>query len=152
MCFQSLYVVTVVKKALAYVVRGDELLVFRHVDFPEAGLQVPAGTIEEGEAPDSAVIREVSEESGLTSARVVSLVGMYRHVPEGQKCALHERYVYHLEFTGETPSHWNHVESCRSDGGPPVSFRFYWIKLNDPDLNLAGSQGDLLEKLIDNLS
>ncbi len=144
--------VSVVKKALAYVVRGDELLVFRHADFPEAGLQVPAGTVEEGEAPDAAVIREVSEESGLTSVRLVSLVGTYRHVPEGQKCAVHERYVYHLEFTGKTPSRWTHIESFRSDGGPPVSFRFYWMKLNDPDLNLSGGQGDLLEELTKNLS
>ena len=28
------------RKVLAYVTRGDELLVFRHRDFPEAGLQV----------------------------------------------------------------------------------------------------------------
>ncbi len=143
-----MHLVTVVKKALAYVVRGDELLVFRHADFPEAGLQVPAGTVERGEAPDAAVIREVSEESGLTSVRLVSLVGRYRYVPEGQKCVLHERYVYHLEFSGRTPTHWNHIESRRSDGGPPVSFRFQWMKLNDPDLNLAVNQGDLLEKLI----
>ena len=33
------------RKVLAYVTRGDELLVFRHRDFPEAGLQVPAGTM-----------------------------------------------------------------------------------------------------------
>ena len=143
---------TVVKKALAYVVRGDELLVFRHTDIPEAGLQVPAGTVEEGEAPDAAVIREVFEESGLTSVRIVSLVGRYRYAPEGQKCAVHERHVFHLEFTGQTPSHWTHVESHRSDGGPPLSFRFYWMKINDPDLSLAGSQGDLLEKLTENLS
>lgn len=116
--------VTVVKKALAYVVRGDELLVFRHADFPESGLQVPAGTVEDGEAPDAAVIRELFEESGLASVRLVSLFGRYRYVPEGQKGAVHERYVYHLEFTGQTPSQWTHIESCRSDGGPPISFHF----------------------------
>ena len=38
-----------VEKAFAYITRDDELLVFRHVDSPEAGIQVPAGTIEPGE-------------------------------------------------------------------------------------------------------
>ena len=44
-------------KVLAYVTRGDELLVFRHRDFPAAGLQVPAGAIEEGEDPQDAALR-----------------------------------------------------------------------------------------------
>ena len=39
------------RKVLAYITKGQEpnleLLVFEHKDFPEAGLQVPAGTIEE---------------------------------------------------------------------------------------------------------
>ena len=49
---------TTLLKVLAYVTRlrnGDvELLVFDHRDAPEAGIQVPAGTIEPGESPDVA--------------------------------------------------------------------------------------------------
>ncbi len=40
------------KKVFAYITRGDKLLVFRHADFPEAGIQVPAGTAKEGEGLD----------------------------------------------------------------------------------------------------
>ena len=52
-------------KVYAYITRGDHLLVFRHVDFPEAGIQIPGGTLEDGEEPDEAVLREAFEETGL---------------------------------------------------------------------------------------
>ena len=42
-----------------------ELLVFQHAGMPEASLQVPGGTVEQGETPIDAVAREVLEESGL---------------------------------------------------------------------------------------
>ncbi len=42
-----------------------ELLVFQHAGMPEASLQVPGGTVEQGETPIEAVAREVLEESGL---------------------------------------------------------------------------------------
>ena len=57
------------EKAYGFVLReraaGLELLVFEHAEQPEAGLQVPGGTIEDGETPLAAVAREVLEESGL---------------------------------------------------------------------------------------
>jgi len=59
------------EKAYGFVLRegagGRELLVFEHANMPEAGLQVPGGTVkvEAGETPLQAVAREVLEESGL---------------------------------------------------------------------------------------
>ena len=47
-------------KVFAYIIRGEHLLVFRHVDFPEAGIQIPGGTMEGGEDPALAVLREPS--------------------------------------------------------------------------------------------
>jgi hypothetical protein len=41
-----------VNKVYAYFTRRDQLLVFRHVDFPEVGIQVPGGTVEGDEAPE----------------------------------------------------------------------------------------------------
>ena len=66
-----------VKKVVAYNTRGDELLVFTHREFPEAGVQVPAGTVEEGETLDAAVLREVHEETGLppTAVRKMAYLG-----------------------------------------------------------------------------
>ena len=62
-----------VHKVTAFVTRGDsdgrELLVFRH---PSAGIQLPAGTVEAGEAIEAAVLREVREETGLTEVVITA--------------------------------------------------------------------------------
>ncbi|MEA3336062.1 MAG: FAD-dependent oxidoreductase [Chloroflexota bacterium] len=42
----------------------DYLLVFKHTNFPEACIQVPAGTLEPGETAEAGVLREAYEESG----------------------------------------------------------------------------------------
>jgi 8-oxo-dGTP diphosphatase len=36
-------------KVIVYVTSADHLLVFRQPEFPEAGLQVPGGTVDHGE-------------------------------------------------------------------------------------------------------
>lgn len=57
------------KKVHAYITREKEgvmqLLVFKHRDIREAGIQVPGGTVDEGETLEAAILREVQEESGL---------------------------------------------------------------------------------------
>ena len=45
------------------------------MDFPEAGIQIPGGTIEDGEEPDEAVQREAFKETGLEKLRLVSHLG-----------------------------------------------------------------------------
>lgn len=53
---------------------GTELLLFRH---PHAGIQIPAGSVEEGEDIDAAALREAHEESGLpmSSLQIVRRIG-----------------------------------------------------------------------------
>lgn len=52
---------------------GDEaLLLFRH---PYAGIQIPAGTVEVGETPAAAALREAREESGLRDLVVERYLG-----------------------------------------------------------------------------
>lgn len=65
------------QKVICYIVRAGRLLVFKHVDEPleVTGLQVPAGSIEPGESPEDAALREASEETGLTGFRVVRKIG-----------------------------------------------------------------------------
>ncbi|WP_411266749.1 NUDIX domain-containing protein [Enemella evansiae] len=65
-----------VRKVVGYVVHDRRLLVFTHDQLPldVLGVQVPAGTVEPGEPPESAVVREVLEETGI-SARVLRSPG-----------------------------------------------------------------------------
>lgn len=136
-----------VKKVLAYVTDGDMLLVFRHRDFPEAGLQVPAGTVEQNEDPETAVLRELREESGLTEVRIVRLAGYYVHDARPHRDELHERHVFHIEPTSPQKRSWTHHEDHASDGSGPITFEFFWMKLGDPGLTLSGDQGELLGDL-----
>jgi ADP-ribose pyrophosphatase YjhB (NUDIX family) len=76
-----------VRKVAAVVVRasagGDEVLVFEHPQ-PEGGVlaQLPAGTVEPGEAPLAAVVRELREETGVLG-EVVRLAGVVDEEFEG---------------------------------------------------------------------
>lgn len=51
---------------------GRELLLFEH---PTAGVQIPAGTVEEGEAVEAAALREAGEESGLAGFTIRRFLG-----------------------------------------------------------------------------
>lgn len=90
-----------VRKVVGYVVHGDRLLVFTHDDVPldVAGVQVPAGTIEPGETPEDAVVREIWEETGLP-ARVVSSLGVQRYDMWPSKPEVHERHFFPARTAG----------------------------------------------------
>ena len=138
-------VVRVVEKVVAYITRDRHLLVFRHVD-SEAGIQVPAGTVEPGESPEHAVMREAREETGLPGLELRRFLGA-RDVdmsPHG-RAELHRRSFYHLELRGDAPSLWRHVEA--GGGAPGIEFELYWVLFPDHVPELAASQGDLLTEL-----
>lgn len=65
-----------VKKVTAFVTRersgAKELLVFKH---PSAGIQIPAGTVEDGECLETGVMREVYEETGLKLVKIEKFLG-----------------------------------------------------------------------------
>ena len=138
----------VVEKVVAYVTRGAHLLVFRHVDF-DAGIQVPAGTLEPGESPRDGVLREAAEETGLDGLEVRRFLGVRDYDMSAYGLAeVHRRYYFHLEHGGGAPSIWRHFEShpsgCRSER---IEFELYWVRLPDEVPELAGCQGDLLGEL-----
>ena len=65
-----------IEKVTAFIMRstshGAELLLFGH---PHAGIQIPAGTVEPGEAPEQAVVREAREETGLDALTLREYLG-----------------------------------------------------------------------------
>jgi len=65
--------------------RGDELLLFEH---PHAGIQIPAGTLEPGETPEQAALREAYEETGLAELKVSRILGEHEY-----HCLPDERYM-----------------------------------------------------------
>lgn len=108
-----------VRNVVGYVVHDDRLLVFTHDGVPldGAAVQVPAGTIEPGEAPAAAVVREVSEESGL-GVRGVGALGIERYDVWPSESEVHERHFFQLVPTDDDlPERWAAGEDGPSDGG-----------------------------------
>lgn len=141
------------RKAYAYIVHQGRLLVFRHRDFPEAGIQVPGGTLEDGERPEAAVLREAQEETGLAGLQVVRLVGeQIRPVTSERMNLIHHRYFFLLKCTETPPETWTHAENDPSDGSPePIWLEFFWARLPNGVPELSGRQDFCLNKMIDYL-
>lgn len=134
-------------RVVAYITWEDRLLVFEHTEFPEAGIQVPAGRPEEDETLEEAVLREAQEETGLTDMRIVSYLGSRRIDLYGKKGEVENRHFYHLELLGNAPERWLHDEEHPSDGSPaPIEFVLYWVDLLEPP-ELAWKHGELLHKI-----
>lgn len=139
-----------VKKAFAYITRKkegtQELLVFRHWN-PEAGIQVPKGTIEKGESPAEAVMREAFEETGLDTLELVSLVATdVIHFPfADDDSSVQERHFFHLKITYEAHDNWTHeVQGSGVDEG--MKFAYYWLALEQKD-ELIANMGDYVQLL-----
>ncbi|WP_416383068.1 NUDIX domain-containing protein [Nocardia cyriacigeorgica] len=69
-------------RVATYVVRyrtAPQLLVFDRVGLPEAGTQIPAGGVHPGEALDTAVLREVAEETGLINVSIADRIAVDDH-------------------------------------------------------------------------
>lgn len=136
-------------KAFAYITHGSRLLVFRHPNSLEAGIQVPAGTIENGERPEDAVMREAVEETGLSDLILVGKLG--EHVRDMSDWGLHElhhRHFFHLRCEGDPPPTWQHYEMSPSTGEPPILFQLFWVQLPDGVPQLLCDHGKMLPELL----
>lgn len=142
------------RKVFAYITHGDRLLVFTQPDAPEAGVQVPAGTISDDERPEDAVLREAREETGLAGLTLVGFLGeqFLDRAPSGRD-EIHHRRFYHLRCAGTPPDTWEHYEDDPSDGsGRSYLFAFSWARLPHGVPDLIADHGILLPRLLEVLS
>lgn len=137
------------QRVAIYVVRtsdnGLELLVFDHVDAPEAGTQIPAGGIDSGEELVNATIREVREETGLEDIREIEILGTQDllHPEVGVP-----RFTTFLRATTNTvQSGWDHrVFGEGDDSG--MNFRCYFVPIEVAQDVLHWEQAEFLDRLV----
>ncbi|MFD5239939.1 NUDIX hydrolase [Streptomyces tendae] len=136
-------------KVLCYVVRAEELLVFRHTDYSyeEVGIQVPAGSIRVGETPEAAALREAGEETGLKDLKIVRKLGEAEYDISPYRFEIQHRHVFHLELTETTPERWASQEDHDGEH-EPTRFECFWIPLEAAHV-LQSGQGALLGRLYD---
>ena len=134
------------EKVVAYITQSDKLLVFSHPHHPEAGIQVPAGTIKAGEAPEEAVMREAYEETGLEQLKLRTFLGMREYdLALFGRAEVQRRYFFHLELCGDAPPVWRHFETDPSEGGTePIEFELFWVQFPHGVPELIAGQGALL--------
>jgi 8-oxo-dGTP pyrophosphatase MutT (NUDIX family) len=139
--------IPIVPKAFAYITSHGHLLVFEQLGCPEAGLQVPAGTLEPEEAPAAAALREADEETGLRGFDAVVPLGVrdFDARPFGRR-EIHRRHFFHLPFSGAVGELWRHVERHASGGSRrPITFELSWLPLSSARTALSFDQGALVD-------
>ncbi|PFF68186.1 NUDIX hydrolase [Bacillus thuringiensis] len=136
------------KKVHAYITREKEgvmqLLVFKHRDIHEAGIQVPGGTVDEGETLEAAILREVQEESGLRHLCIERFLADYIiHVKEKQE--YEKRHFFHVTLLTDVKDTWEHIVSA-GEKDQSLAFSYEWVNIAKcPEL--AGKQGEFLHLL-----
>ena len=141
------------RKVFAYITHRDRLLVFRHTQYPDAGIQVPAGTVEDGENLKVAVVREACEETGLEKLKLNSFLGIHaRDMSDVGRNEFHLRHFYHLICEGNPPETWRHIEKQPSEGEETeYESEFFWAKLPDDVPDLVCDHGYFLSKMIETM-
>jgi 8-oxo-dGTP pyrophosphatase MutT (NUDIX family) len=122
------------QKSFSYIIRasqaGSELLVFDSLEEP--GLEVPKGSVQPGETPAQAAVREVWEESGLTGLILIRELGVTLWQDEEQH--------FYLFKTGQAlPDRFGHVVTGQ-DGDRGMCYQFRWLEIT-PALSQSLVQG-----------
>lgn len=136
------------EKVVCYVVHDGHLLVFTHDNVPMevTGVQVPAGTIREGESADDAALRELAEETGL-EGEIVSALGAADYDVRPMREEICRRHFYLLSVRSvDVGERWTAGEDDPADGGSPQSWTCFWIPLAQGHVLSAGL-GALLHKI-----
>jgi ADP-ribose pyrophosphatase YjhB (NUDIX family) len=134
------------KKAYAYIVRGNDLLIFREQlegreDFP----QLPGGTVEAGESIEDALLREVYEESGLSDLTIMRMLGC--DAVQGAPDRIDLRHFYLVRCNEPMKESWLHYEEHGSEHDYPLPFLYSWMPIEESKLGLGGNHHRFLTSL-----
>ncbi len=108
-------------------------MLLSHVDYPHLKLQIPGGTIEAGEEPADAALREAEEETGLKTLQPVGLLGEDVHDMReyGHQEIIHG-WFYHFTTDGfELGRRWRHNELHAHGGGGPIRYELSWYPIHN---------------------
>jgi len=139
-------------RVFTYITRGVELLVLDYVDHSYAEPQIPGGTIEPGESPAAAAIREAEEETGLTDLKVISFLGSFKKdLRDIGRNEVIQAWFFHLEAGNPTPERWVHSEADPHEGQGPIVFELHWVPI-DAIPKLGGIDSAMLPKLKESIA
>jgi 8-oxo-dGTP diphosphatase len=116
-------------KVLTYITAQGQLLLFRQPESPNAGLQVPGGSVESGESLEQAALREAYEETGLTDLRLERFLGSAHYLTKDPPGVEHLRHFFHLSRERAEPTAWRHVERTPTGEARPIPFELFWEPL-----------------------
>jgi 8-oxo-dGTP pyrophosphatase MutT (NUDIX family) len=128
------------RRAVIYATRErhgqTELLTIEYVEYPEEGIQVPAGRVDHHESLEDGLRRELAEETGITRARII------RELPDFA-CRYETfsiNHAFHVAVEQETPDRWEHrVHGEGADSG--LTYICRWVPLTGK-LKLWRNEGD----------
>jgi len=110
-----------IPKATAVLVRQsltEEVLVIEHpLDEGGSMLQLPAGTVESNEEPEVAVLRELTEETGVVG-ELRALAGVLDEEYAGEA---RRRWIYLMDAPEGLPDEWPFTCDCGA------SIRCFWL-------------------------
>lgn len=137
-------------KVMAYITSGSRLLVFRQPHFPDAGIQVPGGSVGRAEPLDSAVMREAVEETGLDDLELVGFLGDTKYdFSHRGRFEIHHRHYFHLTTPNALRESWHHHEDDPSEGmHERILFELFWARLPDAVPPLIAGMDEMLPHLV----
>lgn len=128
------------QRVVAYATRERdgriELLTIASKEYPEEGIQLPAGRVDFGETLEEGLRRELTEETGLERVRIV------RELPDFESTYENfcENHAFHVVVEQETPDAWEHVVHGEGvDSG--MTHLCCWLPLT-AELELWQNEGD----------